>query len=728
MKYAHSQRDPLTGQLLPKEKWHTLPKHLHDTAENATKHAEYFQNGSIGEILGYIHDYGKNSPEFQQRLEGSNKRVDHKTAGALLVNQHYPYPYGLAMAYAIYGHHGGLPNHISRGPLIGLEEVLRKNKFSIIDKEQPVLPRLVVSTAIQQLEKGSNPGITSSLWIRMLYSSLIDADYLDAERYFQPDKAALRNQFPSIEQLQTLFQPTIQELLSKPLHNHVFEARRNVLLSCLRAAEGPRGFYTLTAPTGSGKTFASLAFALEHAVQHHMRRVIVALPFTSIIEQTADVYRGVLGQNSILEHHSNVVFHQDKETEFDPRQLASENWEASLIVTTNVQLFESLFSAKPSKARKLHQLAGSVIILDEAQALPSGLLLPSLAALQCLCADYGVTVLFCTATQPALKPEWFDRIQPPTEIIDDPKSLYRNLKRVDVSNIGKKSAGDLAALLASHQRALCIVNSRKQAQRLYKLLPEKEGIIHLSALMCAEHRSKMIKMIKDMPKDARCIVIATTLVEAGVDFDFPIVYREMAGIESICQAAGRCNREGNLEIGYMYLFEFSDTSARTSWFSDKADLAKLVLRKFPDPLEPDAIHYYFKQFFGFERKKLDQYNILGNLNAGADQYSFQFAEVSRLFKFIKEDTVSVVIPYDRDAVHLLEEAQRSLYPGSFSRKLQRYTVSLYPQELEQLKHTGRLGNIENSLFYLTSLKGGISGEISDLYSEQLGLIIQAEEE
>lgn len=732
MKYAHSKRDPLTGELLPKEKWHPLPTHLHDTALMAAKHASYFQNGVMGSILGYSHDYGKNSPDFEKRLEGAKQRVDHKTAGALLVHQHYPYPYGLIMAYAIYGHHGGLPNHISQGTRIGLEQVLRVNKFSVIDQVLPKLPKLA-EASIPGPHQTTNPGIKLSMWIRMLYSALIDADYLNAERYFQPGKAALRNQFPTIQTLHDMFQPKLDELLRKPLNNKVMRARRRVLENCLHAAKGDKGFYTLTAPTGSGKTYASLAFALKHAVHHNgMRRIIVGLPFTSIIEQTAEIYREVFGANSLLEHHSTVVFQRDEETEFSPEQLASENWDSSLIVTTNVQLFESLFASKPSRARKLHRLAGSVILLDEAQSLPSGLLLPSLAALQCLCDDYGVTVVFCTATQPSIKPQWLNGTKP-VEIIHDPVDLYRQLKRVHVENMGRSTLTALADRLSSDRRALCIVNSRRKARQLHRLVSSKnkDGVFHLSALMCPTHRSSRLKQIKRKTKDERCIVIATSLVEAGVDLDFPNVYRELAGIESINQAAGRCNREGDLPVGHLYLFEFPGTSQQTNWFSDRADLARLVLRDYPDPLEPDAIRAYFDLFFAIEDKNLDREGLLKQLNEGARQCSFQFRDIAERYKFIKKDTVSVIIPYDSEAIKLLQAARHLMNPAVFARRLQRYTVSLYLNELNQLRSAGRLGEIEGTLYYLTSAEGGMPASKEDIrhvYDEEWGLYVQPEEE
>ncbi|MEK0315033.1 CRISPR-associated helicase Cas3' [Cohnella sp. 56] len=729
MKYAHSKRDPVTGSLLPKQQWHPLESHQQKTSKVAGEYAKCFNWEILGQILGLLHDYGKNLPEFQRRLEDRKIKADHKTAGALAVYNRYPFPYGLILAYAIYGHHGGLPNHISRSGKPGLDDILHKNKFTIVDGVPPEFLEFS-SEDIPKPSRSSNIGMSRSLWIRMLYSALVDADYLDTERFLQPERAGSRQAFISLEQIHSLYQAKLNELQASPSNSKIAEARKLVLESCLRAAVGPKGFYTLTAPTGSGKTYASLAFALKHARCHEgTKRIIVALPFTSLIEQTVDVYRKALGSDrahTVLEHHSNMEFGMESEGEFDPRQLASENWDADLIVTTNVQLFESLFASKPNRARKLHRLAGSVIILDEAQALPEELLLPTLAVLRCLCTDFGVTVLFCTATQPALRSEWLDGLKP-VEIMDNPSDLYSSLKRVSVSFIGKKTNVELIETICSQgPQVLCIVNSRRLAQELYHLVSMRvgEGITHhLSALMCAEHRTKVLNKIKDRPKDTPCYVIATTLVEAGVDIDFPVVMREMTGLEGLVQAAGRCNREGYQNEGRMLLFESEDCPARLAWYSGRADLAKLVLRRHPDPLTPEAVKEYFEHFYNMGTAgKLDKYKLLRNLNGAADEYSFQFREIAEQYRFIRDDTIPVVIPYDGTCRNRLQEALTSHYPASYIRKLQRYTVSLYPEEFDQLRRSGRLGNIGDAIYYLQSSEGGIHGKINDWYdADKTGL-------
>ncbi|NUU59405.1 CRISPR-associated helicase Cas3' [Paenibacillus agri] len=720
MLYAHSKRDLITKELLPKEEWHPLPVHLEKTAEKAAENAGYFHCDQLGRILGYAHDYGKADLNFLKRLEGSPQHVDHKTAGTLMVAQHYPYVYGRMLAYVVYGHHGGLPNHISKGSSIGLDEVLKNKSFSIINNFLPTYPTLTIES-IPKRAISRNPGISFSLLIRMLYSSLVDADYLDTEKYFNPKKAELRGKFSTIKEMSEAFSATLNDLLTKPQNNILAKSRNQVLKCCLKAAQLPSGIFTLTVPTGGGKTYSSLAFALAHAQKNNMRRIIYGLPFISIIEQNAEVFRSALGKTAVLEHHSN--FTAAKDDEVDINRLASENWEANLVVTTNVELFESLFAAKPSRARKLHNLAGSIIILDEAQMIPTEVLRPCLAALKCLSVDYGVTVVLCTATQPALHPDWLDGITP-VEIMDDPVKLYSDLKRVSVKFIGLKSDAELSKMLSSQHQVLCIVNTRRHAQALYKSLGKQEGSYHLSALMCPEHRTEIISEIKlRLQNKQKCIVISTSLLEAGVDIDFPQVYREIAGIHSIAQAAGRCNREGLAKEGEVFIFESSNFALPRGWFTRMAGFTRRVISRYPDPLMPDAVSYFFRLCYGLDTN-LDEYNILGNLNAGADQLSFQFREVAENFKFINSDTVSIIIPYNEDCKKLLTEAKNSDYPGSYSKKLQRYSVSITPSELEQIRALGKLEIIDKVIYHLVEGKE----DSNKLYSSRLGLSINPDKE
>lgn len=725
MKYAHSKRDSNTNELLPRNEWHPLKTHLSATAELASEFASYFGSADLGYILGMSHDYGKNSIEFDKRLTGDPEFVDHKTAGTLLVYHHYPFPLGLIMAYVIYGHHGGLPNYIraNNEMRMDLRHVL-KQAFDIIDGEEPELPQYQLLPRPITVD---NPGMSLSLWIRMLFSALVDADFLDTEHFFHPQKYDLRNQFSTLTELRFTFKHKLQDLLTHPQESKVDKARHNVLKSCLRSAIGTIGLYAFTSPTGSGKTWASLAFAFEHAKHHSsLRRIIYALPFTSIIEQTAGIFKELFGEDAVLEHHSNVDNKSDPENEFSKIQLVSENWDASIIVTTHVQLFESLFSAKPSRTRKLHRIAGSIIIIDEAQAIPTNLMKPTLAALKCLSDNYGVTVLFCTATQLPFPMQLnaASRLEP-TEIIDDPSTLYETLRRVSVINLGKKKNKDLTKHLNLQQRALCIVNSRKQAHLLYELLPnQQEGVYHLSGLMCPVHRSQILQEIRTrlVHEDQRCIVISTSLIEAGVDLDFPVVYREITGVDSIAQAAGRANREGELERGYLYLFEFEEHPIKSLKLKKKAEVTNTVLMKYSDPLDLEAIRYYFELMYYGNENILDTHELVKDLDAGAKQCSFQFREISEKYKIIDTEMIPIVIPYDQQAVVYIEEIKKTQYPIKYSRKLQRYIVNVYEPDFKQLLKEKKICTIHDSIHYLISLKKETNHNF-ELYNRNTGLKI-----
>ncbi|WP_312915824.1 CRISPR-associated helicase/endonuclease Cas3 [Candidatus Competibacter phosphatis] len=410
----------------------------------------------------------------------------------------------------------------------------------------------------------SNPGGQRyhALWIRLLFSCLVDADFLDTEQFMSPEKAGLRGQYPALAELEPRFEAYMTALTARADDTPVNQMRALVLDRCRNAAEQMPGLFSLTVPTGGGKTLASLAFALHHARRHGKRRILYVIPYTSIIEQTADVFRGVFGEDAVLEHHSNF----DSERETPRSRLACENWDTSLIVTTNVQFFESLFAARPSRTRKLHNILDSVVILDEAQLLPPEFLTPILSTIRELSGHYGVSFVLCTATQPALASQrgfdWrFDGLDDVREIMGDAtavQELHTSLRRVEVSLPADLHAPTsweaLAAELATHPRVLCIVDRRDDARLLHGLLPT--GAVHLSGLMCGQHRADVIAMIKErLVADEPLRVISTQLVEAGVDLDFPVVYRALAGLDSIAQAAGRCNREGRLfNLGRVVVF------------------------------------------------------------------------------------------------------------------------------------------------------------------------------
>ena len=427
-------------------------------------------------------------------------------------------------------------------------------------------------------------GFTLAFFTRMLYSCLVDADFLDTEKYMSYG-TILRGNNVGINELREKFNIFLSNQVYKK--TRINNKRNKILKRCIEMAKLPVGLYTLTVPTGGGKTLSSLAFALNHAVKNDLQRIIYVIPYTSIIEQNAKVFKNVLGEENVLEHHSNYQFDENTSENLQSLQLklklAAENWEIPIVVTTNVQFFESLFSNKSSRCRKLHNIAKSVIIFDEAQMLPINYLKPCLLAISELVFNYNSTALLCTATQPSIN-EFLPQPIRPIEIMDNPRQLYLDFKKVKVMNIGKLDDDALAQNLSNHDQVLCIVNTRKHANEIFNKLDGAS--FHLSTLMCPIHRQETLKEIRRCLKEGlRCRVVSTQLIEAGVDVDFPVVFRSMAGIDSIVQSAGRCNREGNLPYGATYVFQPISEYAKIKGYLERtAKVAEMVFRKYEDPI------------------------------------------------------------------------------------------------------------------------------------------------
>jgi CRISPR-associated endonuclease/helicase Cas3 len=563
--YAHSTSRP------DRADWQPLCAHLQNVANLARDRAAKFGAGEWGYVLGLWHDLGKYDPDFQDYLTavggrdahleadegvaGPRRGPKHSIAGAVHAIDRFGEGIGRCLAFPIAGHHAGLADWVENG---SLRERLRKAR------ERDMLGRAKRGGASSSilavpLPKEAPRELTPeslAFWIRMLFSALVDADFLDTEEAIAQERAAQRSSWPSLEQLRDRLDAHLDEKTERALRNkpgEVNRARAEILASCRHMAEEALGLFTLTVPTGDGKTLASLAFALRHACIHKLDRIIYAIPYTSIIEQTADVFRGVFADlgEAVVEHHSNLA--PEKET--NTTRLASENWDAPIVVTTTVQLFESLYAARTSRCRKLHNLVKSVIVLDEAQLLPPAHLRPILFALDELMARYGTSVVVSTATQPALKRrEGFKGLEAcARELAPDPEALRQRLRRVRIERLHDLARpvtwDELADHLSREPRVLCIVDRRDAARDLYALLPE--GAFHLSALMCPAHRTEVLARIRtalDEPEHP-VRVVATQLVEAGVDLDFPVVFRAIAGLDSIAQAAGRCNREGRPGLG-----------------------------------------------------------------------------------------------------------------------------------------------------------------------------------
>lgn len=689
--HAHS----LTGK--DENEWQSLDAHLRGVSALAGEFASDFGASEWGRLVGRWHDVGKYSNEFQAYLRLENGfeahmenipgKVDHSTAGA----QHAVKEIGLLghlLAYTIAGHHSGLLDGLSE---YACQDSRLKKKIpdwhaapdEIAGSIELELPAFL-KTAL-----GRKDGFTVSFFVRMLFSCLVDADYLDTERFMEPKKSMLRLNQPKDILVRMEEALSIYAAKFRMDEAPVNKDREYVRQACLEAANEASGFFSLTVPTGGGKTLSSLAFALRHARLHGLKKVIYVLPFTTIIEQNAEEFRKVMAyirdipsDQLVVEHHSN--FDPDKETPVS--RLACENWDAPLIVTTSVQFYESLFNNRSSACRKLHNLVRSVIIIDEAQAIPVDYLNPVLKALKELSNNYGSSIVLCTATQPAVeKRQNFPiGISDVREIIPKPKELYDRLERVKVKDLGRLADSELAAKLLDEKQVLCIVNTRRHARLLSEAIDgkESEGSFHLSALMCPAHRSEVLEEIRQrLAQKLECRVVSTQLIEAGVDVDFPVVYRSMAGLDSIAQAAGRCNRNGRMKgMGRTFIFR-SEHEDKERFLADTAECAAQILDLYKgDPLDLSSIEHYFKLYYWDQSARWDSKQILASFNLVQEQafpFLFNFASVAGLFHIIEENTRPVVIPWGEKGRQLRDRLLKMpVLDRATARSMQRYTVQI----------------------------------------------------
>jgi CRISPR-associated endonuclease/helicase Cas3 len=727
--------------------WQTVKDHLTNTADLA---ATFGQDANIGELAwlcGYLHDLGKYSSEFQARLKGSSGKVDHATAGAQEIINLYKgtaqEPLATLLAFCISGHHTGLLDYGSPTDLPGEGTLQSRLKTKVcdyrgykteIDLTKIKFPEWLNIHPLKLRRTPDEPPITRlgfslGFLTRMLYSALVDADFQETENFVQGKKS--RGEFNSIQELSKKLNQYLERF------NHPQSLincnRTETLKSCVEKASNQPGFFKLTVPTGGGKTLASMAFALNHAVKNNLKHVIYVIPFTTIIDQNARVFKEILGEENVLEHHSNFDWEQKKAASpeedqdqtrsvYSKLKLAAENWDIPVIVTTNVQFFESLFANKSSRCRKLHNLAKSVIIFDEAQMFPKEYLLPAMGAIEELVINYGASAVFCTATQPNL-----ERFLPAetkiTELAADPQELFRFYKRVNVKLLPNKlTDNDLAIQLQNHHQVLCIVNTRKHASGLFKMLCS-DGKFHLSTLMCPVHRRETLDEIRMRLKNGEvCRVVSTTVMEAGVDVDFPIGYRALTGLDSINQAAGRINRNMELATADMYVFEpDSDFAQRIPKFIvQNVAVTRNILRKYAsEPISIPAIHDYFEQLYALKNTgDFDYQNILNAFHINTKgQPEFNFASVAKNFHVITDLTQTVIIPYNQEVTRLLEELQSTQFPLATLRKLQPYTVSIYPFEAEALAEQGAIT--------LVADKYAALNDLHKFYDPGIGLIIPA---
>ena len=695
----------------------TVYEHLSGTAHLAGAFAAAFGAQQEAEYAAWLHDIGKYSAAFQQRLAGGCA-TDHSTAGAQEAMRCCP-PH-IQAAFAIAGHHTGLPDGGNRrtaaeGTLFGR---LKKPVEPYTGWQEVTLPQSAPP------DWANRDPLDFAFFTRMLYSCLVDADFIDTET-FMNGQAAPRSSGAEIGPLLEKVRAKARQYLAAQSISPVSTQRNAVLQACMdKGAQGTPGLYTLTVPTGGGKTFASLAFALEQAAAQGMKRVIYVIPYMSIIDQTAAVFADLLGEENVLADYSCADYKSLEKEKLTPAQyrqlLASENWDAPVVVTTAVQFFESLYANRSSRCRKLHNIADSVIIFDEAQTLPIEHLLPCVSAIAQLVQHYHTTAVLCTATQPALE-KYFRQFAPDLplqEIAPGTGALYSTLQRTVLCDAGELTQDGLIAQLSALPQVLCVVNRRKTAQALYAALPA-EGSYCLTTLLCAADRRRQLDEIRQRLRDgAPCRVISTSLIEAGVDVDFPAAYREQCGLDSLLQTAGRCNREGHLAAAdskvYRFRLEGCDVP---QMLRQNVHAMQYAARCCTDLNTTTAIHTYFQElYFTRGEDALDSKGILNALRNGISGCIFPFAQVAELFHLIEAPTRTIYLPIGKG-----KELCAQLHNGQVSRTLYRklgaYSVSCYTQQFQALDAAGALELLPNGSAILTD---------PEQYSSKTGLALDAE--
>ncbi|MHB1938764.1 MAG: CRISPR-associated helicase Cas3' [Acidobacteriaceae bacterium] len=705
--YAHSRNTV--------DQWHRLRDHLNSVSTLARDFLGGYPGAEEAALAGMLHDLGKYGDRFQARLRGEESGLDHWSQGAwVALCQHR----AVAAALAIEGHHIGLqqgsknslgrllPDKLATGTPLGLqlsdtnyERLLERGHADGLDFQTPTV------FTLSSWEKA----VAAMLDVRMLFSCLVDADFLDTEAHFNGDAQGkrYRPEGPRLDAekaLAALDAHMTSLRTSTQAQVNVREARETLWNAAIDAGRSPRGLFTLTAPTGSGKTLAMLRFALEHATRHRMERIVLAVPFLTVIEQTARIYRQAFAgcpENFVLEHHSLSGLgietdRQDAEGACErQRRLLAENWDAPIVLTTNIQLLESLFSNRPSSCRKLHNLMGAVILFDEAQSLPQHLAVPTLAALSHLSAAYRATVVFATATQPA-----FNMLDTavtkhavsgwqPREAVPDHPRLFKALERVAVhwpKENEKRTWAELADAIRNENQVLVVVNLKRHALALLDALSETEGLFHLSTNLCAEHRRAVMDKVRTQLAEGRpCRLVSTQCVEAGVDVDFPVVLRAMAPLESIAQAAGRCNREGRLNeqgrLGEVVVFEPDEEGGwrkrfPTHSYYQAAQVTQTLLNLHGnlDINDPETFRAYYHRLYDVN----DPASQNADLKRAIDELNF--VEIAKAYRLIEQHAIQVLVPWKErrqefDALRL--EAERGGLSAGWMRRAQGLAVSIY---------------------------------------------------
>lgn len=692
--FAHSAND--------EGEWNPLKSHLAEVAERARGFAAVFDAGDDAYLAGLLHDLGKYGDLFQERLKGRESGLDHWSMGASVCLERYR---SCETALAIQGHHVGLQwwdrDELRRLLPRELEQHVVDAGRRLTERDRNVLLERLRADGLQLPER-TDTGQTDAksaaamLDLRMLYSALTDADYLATEEHF--DQAATRMRQPVGElgaaEAIDLVDRYLRMLAEKKESSAAMASmRQDLLTACRAAAERPTGLFTLTAPTGTGKTLSTLAFALRHAKRNGLRRIVLVMPFLSIIDQTVGVYRQALAEMEnrgameryILEHHSLAVEASDGDVqETRLRGMLAQNWDAPIVITTSVQFFESLFSNSSAACRKLHQLARSVIVFDEVQTLPLKVVLPTLATLSHLSARYRSSVVFSTATQPAF-PHLDEQVRRyctngwrPQELVPDELRLFERAKRVRVEwpRRGERTSWiDLVKQFDGSSQVLCIVNLKRHARDLFHLIRQQwgEGAFHLSTSMCPKHREAALAEVRTrLEEGKRCGLVATQCVEAGVDLDFPAAFRAMGPLDAIAQAAGRCNRNGRSAEGVLKVFRPEDEGYPPGVYRQATDLTEILLKREQglDIDNPAVFENYFRSLYGIA--SLEDRELLEAVRTK------HFPDVRRNYRIIEQDSVNVLIAYDRARYEeLAEEARLKRLTRGWVLRARPYAVSCF---------------------------------------------------
>ena len=727
--YAHTAEDQ-DGNRLPKAAWQLLKDHLRQVAELAKGFASPLALGTEATLAGLLHDLGKYADRFQARLDDNSIHgINHWAAGAARAAELHLHN----SAFAVDGHHTGMPARDGDGlkqTIARMRSDAERESFcKCVEPLSELLRRLAADGICLPDIPVRTPGdpFSEALRTRLLFSCLVDADFRDTENHFDPGAASLR-QAPQLQPVRAL------EILRRHLaglsgDGDVNQRRRKLLDDCLAAATQTPGLFTLTAPTGSGKTLSSLAFALQHIVHHNaslpvddacrFRRVIVVIPFTSIIEQTAGVYRKLFepefGPDYVLEHHSAVAPRErpedkgkDAEAESLRRaRLAAENWASPLVVTTSVRFFESLFSNRPSACRKLHNIGRSVVLFDEVQTLPSDLVPSLLSAVKLLTRDYGVTAVFMTATQPAFAAA--EAALPygwnPTPIASDESALAEALRRTRIELPGldqKPSWENIAGRMAAEPQALCVVNTTADARNLFKLLRDRspDGLCHLSSRLCPQHRREKLETIRQRLRDGMsCRLVSTQLIEAGVDVDFPIAFRALGPLDSIIQTAGRCNREGKSAkprpvIVFRPEHDGMIDHRRINPYQIATKVTQSFLDRHPDAADrlhlPEFYAAYFRELYGLLGPQLVKKDKVFAASEALD-----FPKAAEECSLIGDETHAVLVKWkDKVGKNRGEDLAKKLQDqkhltAAECREAQRFSVNLYQHEFLEAQRKDR---------------------------------------